>query len=92
MSSPAARCAITCGSPSCYWHSFNWDGSDIFGDPTLDRPWLAAGDPIAMAEAKMDAAFEFFEKLTVPFWCFHDLDIAPEGTLRSRTPRPTSTT
>ena len=27
---------------SCYWHSFNWDGSDIFGDPTLDRPWLAS--------------------------------------------------
>src|SRR5690606_38277245 len=49
-------------------------------DGTLDRPWLAPGlDPIAAAEQKMAAAFEFFEKLTVPFWCFHDLDIAPEG-------------
>jgi xylose isomerase len=64
---------------SCYWHSFDWPGSDIFGAATLDRPWLADGDPIAMAEMKMAAAFEFFEKLTVPFWCFHDLDIAPEG-------------
>jgi len=27
----------------------------------------------------MAAAFEFFEKLGVPFWCFHDRDIAPEG-------------
>jgi xylose isomerase len=65
---------------SSYWHSFNWNGFDIFGDGTLDRPWLeAATDPIAAAEVKMAAAFEFFEKLTIPFWCFHDHDIAPEG-------------
>jgi xylose isomerase len=65
---------------TCYWHSFNWNGFDIFGDGTLDRPWLSGvGDPLAAAEQKMVAAFEFFEKLTVPFWCFHDLDIAPEG-------------
>ncbi|HEY5664658.1 MAG TPA: xylose isomerase [Ilumatobacter sp.] len=64
---------------TCYWHSFNWNGFDIFGDGTLDRPWLDGGDPLAMAEVKMEAAFEFFEKLTVPFWCFHDLDIAPAG-------------
>jgi xylose isomerase len=65
---------------TCYWHSFNWNGFDIFGDGTLDRPWLAPGlDPIASAEQKMDVAFEFFEKITTPFWCFHDLDIAPEG-------------
>ncbi len=63
----------------CYWHSFNWDGFDIFGAGTLDRPWLGAGDPLDAAKAKMAAAFEFFEKLTVPFWCFHDRDIAPEG-------------
>jgi xylose isomerase len=64
----------------CYWHSFNWDGYDIFGAGTLDRPWLGLqADPMAAAEAKMAAAFEFFEKLTVPYWCFHDRDIAPEG-------------
>jgi len=64
----------------CYWHSFNWNGFDIFGDGTLDRPWLAQGlDPIVAAENKMAAAFEFMEKLTTPFWCFHDFDIAPEG-------------
>jgi xylose isomerase len=62
-----------------YWHSFAWDGTDIFGSGTLDRPWLGAGDPVAAAKIKMDAAFEFFEKLTVPFYCFHDRDIAPEG-------------
>ena len=64
----------------CYWHSFNWPGSDIFGVGTFDRPWLEPGqDPMAAARAKQDAAFEFFEKLGTPFYCFHDVDMAPEG-------------
>lgn len=64
----------------CYWHSFNWPGSDVFGSGTFDRPWLAAGgDPMAAAFAKQDAAFEFFVKLGVPFYCFHDVDMAPPG-------------
>src|SRR5262245_52570747 len=64
----------------CYWHSFNWDGFDIFGEGTLDRPWLDRSlDPIAAAETKMAAAFEFMHKLGVPFWTFHDFDIAPEA-------------
>ena len=64
----------------CYWHSFNWDGFDIFGKGTFDRPWLDSdAHPMDAARTKMAAAFEFFEKLGVPFWCFHDRDIAPEG-------------
>ncbi|MXW88665.1 MAG: xylose isomerase, partial [Acidimicrobiaceae bacterium] len=64
----------------CYWHSFNWPGNDVFGDGGFDRPWLdPALDPMAAARTKMAAAFEFFEKLGVPFFCFHDHDIAPEG-------------
>lgn len=64
----------------CYWHTFSWDGSDIFGAGTLDRPWInATGDPIDVAKAKMAVAFEFFEKLGAPFWTFHDRDLAPEG-------------
>jgi xylose isomerase len=64
----------------CYWHSFNWPGSDVFGSGTFDRPWLAVGaEPMSAARAKMDAAFEFFTKLGVPYFCFHDRDIAPEG-------------
>lgn len=64
----------------CYWHSFNWSGFDIFGAGTLDRPWLEApGDQLVHAKTKMAAAFEFFDKLGVPFYCFHDRDIAPEG-------------
>jgi xylose isomerase len=63
----------------CYWHSFVWPGSDVFGDGTFDRPWHRAGIPIELAREKASAAFEFFEKLGVPFFTFHDLDIAPEG-------------
>ena len=64
----------------CYWHSFNWPGSDVFGSGTFDRPWLEpTDDPIGAARSKMDAAFEFFSKLGVPFFCFHDVDISPEG-------------
>jgi xylose isomerase len=64
----------------CYWHSFNWPGSDVFGAGTFDRPWLAVGaDPMQAAMAKQDAAFEFFTKLGTPFYCFHDVDMAPEG-------------
>ncbi len=65
----------------CLWHSFNWPGSDVFGVGTFDRPWLtaAASDPMAAARAKLDAAFEFIAKLGVPFFTFHDHDVAPEG-------------
>jgi xylose isomerase len=64
----------------CYWHSFTYPGSDVFGAGTFDRPWIDdAADPLAAAKQKMDAAFEFFAKLGVPFFCFHDVDIAPTG-------------
>lgn len=67
----------------CYWHTFCWPGSDVFGDGTFARPWLAApvdgNDSMRHAERKTDVAFEFFSKLGVPFFCFHDRDVAPEA-------------
>ncbi|MFI5259215.1 MAG: xylose isomerase [Candidatus Limnocylindrales bacterium] len=64
----------------CLWHSFAWDGRDMFGSGTLDRPWLdPALDPMAAARTKMAAAFEFLDKLGVPYYCFHDIDVAPAG-------------
>ena len=64
----------------CMWHSFAWAGSDVFGSGTFDRPWLdPRADPMTAARAKLAAAFEFFEKLGVPFFCFHDRDVSPEG-------------
>jgi xylose isomerase len=64
----------------CFWHSFNWPGSDVFGAGTFDRPWQDPRlEPLLAARAKLDAAFEFCEKLGTPFFCFHDRDVAPEG-------------
>jgi xylose isomerase len=63
----------------CYWHTFKGTGSDPFGIGTAVRSWEAAPDPIQRAKDTMDAAFEFFTKLGVDYWCFHDRDIAPEG-------------
>jgi xylose isomerase len=63
----------------CYWHSFCWPGTDPFGGPTFLRPWMEAGDPMAMARLKAEVAFDLFRLLDVPFFTFHDRDIAPEG-------------
>ncbi len=62
-----------------YWHTLCSSGTDPFGAPTFDRPWAGAGDPLELADIKLAAAFEFFEKLGAPFFCFHDRDMAPEG-------------
>jgi xylose isomerase len=64
----------------CLWHSFAWDGRDMFGVGTLDRPWLEPTlEPMAAARMKMAAIFEFLEKLGMPYYCFHDADVAPAG-------------
>ncbi|MGD9211354.1 MAG: xylose isomerase [Desulfobacteraceae bacterium] len=62
-----------------YWHTFKNTGDDPFGDSVMDYPWSNYTDPISKAYATCDAAFEFFSKLGVPYYCFHDRDIAPEG-------------
>ena len=62
-----------------YWHSLAMTGSDPFGGPTIQRPWMVAGDPIAQARVKADAAFALFRALDLPFFCFHDADMAPAG-------------
>ena len=60
-----------------YWHSFAWPGGDPFGGQTFDRPWF--GDTMALAKLKADVAFEMFDILNAPFYCFHDADVRPEG-------------
>ncbi len=60
-----------------YWHSFAYQGGDPFGGQTLERPWF--GDTMADAKLKADVAFEMFDILNAPFYCFHDADMRPEG-------------
>jgi len=63
----------------CYWHTFRWPGNDPFGTATLNRPWDDGSNTVENAQRRLRAAFEFFTKLGVKFWTFHDRDIAPEG-------------
>jgi len=62
-----------------YWHAFRGVGADPFGPGTIVRPWEAGRDPVGVAKVRLEAAFEFFQKIRAPFYCFHDRDIAPEG-------------
>ncbi len=61
-----------------YWHSFAWPGGDPFGGQTFERPWFS--DTMEAARLKADVAFEMFQILNVPYFCFHDADVRPEGT------------
>ena len=66
----------------CYWHTFCWDGFDVFGGGTFDRPWQQIEGQKG-AEAKLDVAFDFITRLGAPFFCFHDVDMmAPAATPR----------
>lgn len=62
-----------------FWHTFTGGGVDPFGTATMQRPWDSITDPMEKAKARVEAAFEFFDKLGVEYFCFHDRDIAPEG-------------
>jgi len=62
---------------AAYWHSLAYDGGDPFGGQTFDRPWF--GNTIEHAKLKADVAFEMFSLLDVPYFCFHDADVRPEG-------------
>lgn len=63
----------------CYWHTFCWAGTDMFGSGSFDYPWQKSSDPLINAKAKAEIAFEFFYKMNVPFYAFHDVDVSPEG-------------
>jgi xylose isomerase len=63
----------------CYWHTFCGNGGDPFGSATYGRSWHGDGDQLELAKQKAAAAFEFFQKLGNPYYCFHDRDVAPEG-------------
>jgi len=63
-----------------YWHSLLGNGADMFGGPSFERDWRQANDPMDRSKEMLDAAFEFFQKLGIDYYCFHDRDIAPEGT------------
>jgi xylose isomerase len=62
-----------------YWHTMTGTGKDMFGSGSAERPWDNLSDPMDIAKARAYASFEFMEKMQIPFFCFHDTDLAPEG-------------
>ena len=64
---------------TAYWHTFCGTGADPFGPGVKHFPWDANPDRLAAAHDKMDAAFEFITKIGMEYYCFHDVDVAPEG-------------
>jgi len=63
----------------CFWHTFRANGSDQFGSGTIERPWDDGTDSLENAKRRMTVAFEFFRRLGVEYYTFHDRDISPEG-------------
>jgi xylose isomerase len=63
----------------CFWHTFGWQGSDVFGAGTFRRPWHAGPNNAAAAKAKREAALAFVEKLDVPHYTFHDADVMADA-------------
>ena len=62
----------------CYWHTLCWDGQDAFGGGTRNMPWQHQ-NPMTTAKHKAKAIFDIAELLQIPYFTFHDRDIAPEG-------------
>ncbi len=61
-----------------WWHTLTAVGTDPFGSGTMDRTY-GKEDPMEVAKARVDAGFEFMSKMGIKYFCFHDVDIAPEG-------------
>lgn len=68
-----------CRFSMAYWHTIIGQGVDMFGAGTALHPWEIGTDPMEIARVRVEAAFEFMQKLNIPFFCFHDIDVAPEG-------------
>ena len=62
-----------------FWHTFCWPGSDVFGGGTFNRPWHAGANDSAASAQKREVAFDFFTKLDVPYYCFHDVDVMADA-------------
>lgn len=68
-----------CRFAMSYWHTLTYMGNDPFGGATMYREWDNTTDLMEKAKERVHAAFEFMEKMQIPFFCFHDQDIAPRG-------------
>ena len=68
-----------CRFAMSYWHTLTYMGNDPFGGSTMHRPWDQSENAMEIAKERVHASFEFMEKMQIPFFCFHDVDVAPRG-------------
>ncbi len=62
-----------------WWHTLGAAGTDMFGRDTADKSFGEEKGTMAHARAKVDAGFEFMQKLGIEYFCFHDVDLVPEA-------------
>ena len=62
-----------------WWHTLCAEGADQFGGGTKTYPWVGAACPVQAAKDKVDAGFEFMQKIGIEYYCFHDVDLVDEG-------------
>lgn len=74
-----------CRFAMSYWHTLTYMGNDPFGGATMHRPWDQREDAMEIAKERVHASFEFMEKMQIPFFCFHDVDVAPRGNTLAET-------
>ena len=62
-----------------WWHTLCAEGGDPFGGGTKDFEWVKADDALTVAKQRLDAGFEFMQKIGIEYYCFHDIDLIEEG-------------
>lgn len=62
-----------------WWHTLCAEGGDPFGPGTKKFPWAEGASTIEKAKYKMDAGFEFMQKIGIEYYCFHDVDLVDEA-------------
>lgn len=62
-----------------WWHTICGEGRDMFGEGSVSRPYGKSQDKVTAAKERIDAGFEFLDKIDIDYFCFHDRDVSPEG-------------
>ena len=58
-----------------WWHTLCAEGGDPFGPGTKSFAWNSGATALERAKTKMDAGFEFMQKIGIEYYCFHDADL-----------------
>lgn len=68
-----------CKFAMAWWHTLCAEGTDQFGGGTKSFPWAEGSDALTIAKQRVDAGFEFMQKMGIEYYCFHDVDLVAEA-------------